>query len=164
VKIATIAVLVLLAALSLFSLLNWSAIVTPTTISLGFTTARAPLGLALLAGFGLLTATFFVFAMYQQATALVEARRFARDLHAQRAVADKAEASRFTDLRGYLEAELRALNEGAATAHAETKARLGRLEEGLVARLGEVTNGLAAHLGEVEDKIDRSLKTRLTAG
>jgi uncharacterized integral membrane protein len=158
VKIATIAVLVLLAALSLFALLNWGSIVAPTTLSLGFTTAQAPLGLVLLAGFGLLTATFLVFATYQQATALVEARRFARDLHAQRTVADKAEASRFTDLRAYLEAELGALSERVATSQAETQARLGRLEEALVARLGEVTNGLAAHLGEVEDKIDRSLK------
>jgi hypothetical protein len=158
VKTPTVIVLLVVVALSVFTLLNWSAIAASTSLSIGFTTVHAPLGLVLLIGSGLLTATFLVFVVFHQTAALVEARRFARDLRTERDLADKAEASRFTDLRAYLEGELRALADGSAAARADVQARLDRLEELLMTRLAEVGNGLAAHVAEVEDKLDRAVK------
>jgi hypothetical protein len=158
-KIVTVIVFLLALAFAAFAVLNWSAIAAPTALSIGFTTVHAPLGLILLTGSGVITAAFVSFVVYQQVSALLEARRFARDLHAERALADKAEASRFTDLRTYLEGELRALNERAAAARAETDARMGQLEVRLADRLTEVANGLSAHVSEVEDKIDRALRS-----
>jgi hypothetical protein len=158
VKTPTIIVLVVVVALSVFTLLNWSAIAAATELSIGFTTVHAPLGLVLLMASGLLTATFLVFVAFQQTAALVEARRFARDLRAERDLADKAEASRFTELRAYLEGELSAIAGGSAAARADVQARLDRLEDLLMARLAEVGNGLAAHVAEVEDKLDRAVK------
>jgi hypothetical protein len=160
-KAATIVVLLLVLAFSAFTLLNWSAIVAPTALSVGVTTVHAPLGLILLTGSGLLMATFLVLMAYQQGVALVEARRFARDLHAQRDIADKAEASRFTDLRAYLEGELRVLQAKANTAGVDADALLGRFEQILATRLSEVANGLSAHVAEVEDKLDRVLDARV---
>jgi hypothetical protein len=161
-KAPTLVVVLLIVVYSVFALLNWSAIATATELSVGFTTVHAPLGLILLAGSGVLTATFLVFVAYQQTAALVESRRFARDLKVERELADKAEASRFTELRAYLEGELRSLKEDVAAGHAETNAQAGRLEEVLVARLTEVANGLSAHVGEVEDKLDRALSPSAT--
>ncbi len=132
-KALTIVVLVLLALLALFSALNWAAVTAPVALSLGFTSVQAPLGLVLLAGTAAIIASLLVFLFYQQAAALLEARRASREILAQRELADKAEASRFTDLRAYLEAELRKLD----------------------ARIAETSNALAAHVAEVEDKVDR---------
>jgi hypothetical protein len=105
-RVLTGLVISLLAILSVFALLNWSTIAAPAPVSVGFATINAPLGLVMLVAAGLLTALFLAFIVYQQGAALVDARRFAKDLHAQRELADKAEASRFTDLRGYLHGEL----------------------------------------------------------
>jgi hypothetical protein len=105
-RILTGLVISLLAILSIFALLNWSTIAAPAPVSVGFATVNAPLGLVMLVAAGLLTAVFLAFIVYQQGAALVDARRFAKDLHVQRELADKAEASRFTDLRSYLHGEL----------------------------------------------------------
>src|SRR5262245_13583667 len=91
--------LLLFAATVLFAALNWSAFIAPTPISLGVATVQAPLGLILLAFIALLAVVFLAYALYLQTSFLVEARRSARELQAQRELADQAEASRFTELR-----------------------------------------------------------------
>lgn len=159
-KVLGLIVMAIVICLSLLALLNWSALSAPTALSLGFTTVNAPVGLVMLTATGLLTATFFAFIVYQQATALMEARRAARDLHAQRELADKAEASRFTDLRAHLDGELRALADKTAAGQGELGARLARVEEAVVARLTEISNGLSAEVAEVDDKLDRALQGR----
>ena len=151
---------VILLALALFSLLNWTVLSAPTSLSIGVKTVQGPLGIILLAGLGLLTATFVAFIAYERTTALLEARRFARELHVQRELADKSEASRFSELRAYLETEQRKSYERAAAARNDLDTRIGRLEQGLLDRLSEVENGLSAHLSEVEDKVDRALQAR----
>jgi hypothetical protein len=153
--IGVVAALVL--ATSVLVLLNWQAISAPTSLSVGFTTLEAPLGLTLLACAGLLVATLLALIAYQRAAALVEARQFARELRAQRELADEAEASRFTELRSYVEADLRNFRQEVAARDAETTARLDRLEHAMLARVSELANGISAHLGELEDKLDRSL-------
>jgi len=156
-RLLTAVVLALLALLTVFALLNWTAFSTPAPLSLGFMTVNAPLGLIMLLACGVLTAAFLAFIVYQQGVALVEARRFSRDLHAQRELADKAEASRFTDLRAHLDAEVAKIAERSGRAHAESTARLDRLEQLVLSKLAEAENGLSAHVAEVEDKIDRVL-------
>lgn len=148
-KLLTIVVISLVTVLTLFALLNWSAVVAPAPLSIGFATVNAPLGLIMLAAAGVLTAAFLAFIVFQQGVALVEARRAARDLHAQQELAEKAEVSRFTDLRTYLESELRKIDE-----------RVDRLEGAIVGRLAQTENGLSAHVAEVEDKIDRVLQVK----
>jgi uncharacterized integral membrane protein len=94
---------IVLVLVGLFAALNWSAIMAPTSLSLIFTRVDAPLGLVLLAIIGLLTVLFLVYLVYVQTVVLVDARRSARELQAQRELADQAEASRFTELRALLE-------------------------------------------------------------
>ena len=108
-------IVVLLALVALFALLNWGLITAPTNLSLGFAEVQAPLGLVLLGLLGLITAAFLFYVVYLQSTVLLETRRHARELEASRSLADQAEASRFTELRAYLEGRLREM-EGSLSA------------------------------------------------
>lgn len=101
--IRNVALLVALAAVAVFAVLNWSVIMAPTTLSLGFAEVQAPLGLVLLGLIALLSVLFLVYAVYLQSSVLLEARRHARELQASRELADQAEASRFTELRDRVE-------------------------------------------------------------
>jgi type VI protein secretion system component VasK len=110
-----------------FALLNWAAFAAPTTLSLGVTSVQAPLGLIMLGLVVFLCVLFAVWVISLQAGALLEARRQTRELQAQRDLADKAEASRFTELRS-----------------------------DLLARLNEHANASAAYFGQLEDRLERA--------
>ena len=147
-----------LVALAAFALANWNAFMAPTTLSLIFADVQAPLGLIMLVVTGLMTALFLGYIVFQQAGVILEARRYAKELKSHRELADKAEASRFTELRAYLEAELRRLDGHVSGTRDELQARTDRLEQALAAKLAETTNTLSAYVGEVEEKLDRVLK------
>jgi hypothetical protein len=159
-NLRTLQLLLLFTGIAVFAFVNWSAFTTPTTLSLVFGTIQAPLGLIMLGLTALLAVLFIIYIVYQQAGAIVEARRATRDINAQRELADRAEASRFTELRSFLESELRKLGTDIAAVQTETSHRIESAERALAGRLGEVSNGFAAHLGEVEDKIDRTIQSR----
>jgi hypothetical protein len=92
----------------------------------------------------------------QQASVLVETRRMAKELSAQRTLADQAEASRFTDLRAYIDQVLQRDRPGGAGIPVDLAARLDRIEAGLKAQ-AEHSNTLAATIGELDDRIERLL-------
>jgi uncharacterized integral membrane protein len=150
----TLALLLALAALAVFAAINWSAFTTPATLSLVFTTVEAPLGVVMLAVACAIAVLFLLFIAYLQTTVLLDARRHARELEASRALADQAEASRFTELRGYLEAELARLAAARAQGEANLVARIDRLDADLRAAIEQAGNTLAAYIGEVEDRLD----------
>jgi biopolymer transport protein ExbB/TolQ len=143
--------------LAVFALLNWGAFSAPTTLSLGFAEVQAPLGLVMLVVTGIVSGLFLVYIVYQQAGAILESRRYEKELRANRELADKAEASRFTELRAYLASELDRLQAERTAEAQHAGARLQQLEERLQQRLDESARGLSAHLGEIEDKLDRVL-------
>lgn len=153
-KLLTLLLLVAIVILLGFTLLNWAAFTSPSTLSVGVTTVQVPLGLVMLAASALLTAMFAAFILYQQAAALLAARTAARDLEGQRKLAEDAERSRVAELRSFMETRLATLAPGSSDV------TMKRLEAALVARLDEMENALAAHLGEIEDKIDRALAAR----
>ena len=99
-------IIVVLGVLVVFAAINWSAFVTPTALSVGFTTMEAPLGLILLGIAASLTLLFLIYVVYLQSSTLMESRRYGRELQAQREVAERAEASRFTHLQSFQEPEL----------------------------------------------------------
>ena len=146
--------LLLLAA---FTMMNWGAFLTPTTLSLGVADVQAPLGLVMLAVTAAVSGLFLLYILVQQATVIMESRRMAKDLQAQRELADKAEASRFTEMRGFIESELRRLEAQTAASTRELRDALQSVEQQLGSRLEESTRSLSAYVGEVEDKIDRVL-------
>ena len=150
-------VAMVLAALALFAMLNWSAFTTPTALTLGFAEVQAPLGVIMLIVTGLVSGLFLVYIVFQQAGVILEARRYAKDLKAQRELADKAEASRFTELRAFLDGELRRIEALGAASTREAVARVEQAERQLQDKLAEATRTLSAYVGEIEDKLDRVL-------
>ena len=116
-KLSTLLLLLILTAIAAFTALNWHVFITPTELSLGFTTAQIPLGLVMLGLLAFLTSLFLGFVVYLQTSALLETRRHSRELQASRELADQAEASRFNELRNFLEVEVLKLT----NLHAESK-------------------------------------------
>ena len=146
--------LLLFAVIALFAVLNWSAFMAPTAISLGVASVQAPLGLILLAFIALLAAVFLGYLVYLQTTFLMEARRNARELQAQRELADQAEASRFSQLQSFLEAELRKLAQYGDETKAAILARTDVLQQELRSTIEHSGNTLAAYIGELEDRLE----------
>ena len=126
-----------LVLVGLFALINWATFSALTSLSLGFTTVQAPLGLIMLGLIVFLCVLFTVWVISLQAGSLMEARRQTRELQAQRDLADKAEASRFTELR------------------IELMARLDRLQSDSRIAIEQNGNAVAAQLGQLEDRLER---------
>ena len=126
-----------LVLVGLFALINWPAFSALTPLSLGFTTVQAPLGLIMLGFIAFLCVLFTVWVISLQASSLLESRRQTRELQAQRDLADKAEASRFTELR------------------TELMARLDRLQSDSRNAVEQNANAVAAQLGQLEDRLER---------
>jgi ABC-type multidrug transport system fused ATPase/permease subunit len=151
----TLLIIVVIGLLAVFALLNWSVFLAQTTLSVGFTTVEAPLGLILLSVTGVLTLLFLVYVVYLQSSALVESRRFSRELQAQREIADHAEASRFNQLQSFLTAEMGQLAQQTLESKTATLAKLDEVERDLRTAIEQSANTLAAYLGEIEDRFDR---------
>jgi uncharacterized integral membrane protein len=153
-SLRTLSLILVFALLALFTALNWSAFMTPTSLSVLFGTVQAPLGLIMLGFTAVLSALFLVYLVYVQTTVMLEARRTARELTAQRELADQAEASRFTELRNLVEARLQQLEAAATEAQTRTLTRLDALEGDLRASVESAANTLAAYIGEIEDRLE----------
>ena len=152
----TLLIVVLLGALVLFAALNWSAFTTQTTLYLLFTKVEAPLGLILLGVISTLTVLFLIYLVYWQSSVLLEGRRHAREVQTLREIAENAETSRFTQLRSFLEAELKGLADRSAESKAAVLARTDEIDRDLRAAIEQSANTLAAYIGEVDDRVERA--------
>jgi uncharacterized integral membrane protein len=153
----TLVLVVLLAALALFAAINWHAFVAPTTLSLVVTQVQAPLGVIMLGFTAAIAAAFLIYIVYMQTGVVLELRRQARALEAQRELADRAEASRFTELREYLGTELTALRTAGQPGN-ELQLKLDQLQRELREEIHASGNTLAAYIGELEERLeDRGL-------
>ncbi len=111
-NLRNLTLLVILILVAIFAGLNWSLITAPAQLNLLFAHASAPLGLVLLSVIALLTVLYFFFIAMVETGALLEIRRYARQVEQARKLADKAEASRFAELKTFLEKDLSALKSG----------------------------------------------------
>jgi uncharacterized integral membrane protein len=145
-------VVLLIAALAA---LNWGVLAAPTAMSLGFMQVTAPLGLIMLGLTALLGIFFVAYVVYLQTSVLFETRRHTKEMQAQRELADRAEASRFTELRNFLESQENAHMTRNAERHAALLARVEQLETAIRLRSDQTDNTLAAHIGQLEDRFDR---------
>lgn len=161
-KLSTLLLLLVLTAIAAFAALNWNVFITPTELSLGFTTTQIPLGLVMLGLLIFVTALFLLFVLYLQTSALLETRRQSRELKASRELADQAEASRFSELRDVIEAEFLKLKNQHAASQSEEIARTEQLEKNLRSATEQSGNTLAAYIGELEDRLEKSI-TRSSA-
>ena len=147
-NIRSLTILVLLALLAVFAVVNWGTFISPTELSLVFTRVEAPLGLIMLGFTALLTVVFLGYVMFVQMSALSASRKHSEELRHQRELADRAEASRFTELRQFLVGELEGLRQSQLDSE-------GRLRD----ELASTANSLAASIGELDERVERMAPT-----
>ena len=147
--------LVIVLFIAALAALNWGTLSAPTNVWLGFMTVSAPLGLIMLGLTVVLAAFFLVYVLYLHSSVLLDAKRHNKEMQVQRDLADKAEASRFTELRNFLEVQENRHMAQNAERHASLLTRLGQLESVVRQRSEQSDNTVAAHIGQLEDRIER---------
>ena len=144
---ARTALLTLIVLLIIFlATMNWQVLQKLEPVNLGFTTVDAPLGLIMLCLTTLLAVFSLAYVLTLQGSVLMETRRHNKEMLAQRELADKAEASRFTELRTVLELRHQ-------EAQQQLLSRLDTLEAQLKARAQESDNSTAAYVGQLEQQL-----------
>ena len=151
----TIFLVVAILLLAGFVALNMDEFTRTSMLSLGFTTIQVPLGLVMLLLLVIATVIFLATTLYMQSTNLIETRKYARELNTQRELADKAEASRFTELRSYLEVQALAAQHREAAASTVLAERFAQQQQALLTRLEQSDNSMAAYMGQLEDRLER---------
>lgn len=155
-RIKIMLLIVGIALLAVFAVLNVDEITRTSTLNLGFTSMQLPLGLLMLMLVMALALIFLVTTIYMHSAQLIETRKYARELSAQRELADQAETSRFTKMRGYLESQTTlALNRETETVAALDR-RLAQTEKLLLERLDQSDNSNAAYWGQHDDALMRN--------
>ncbi|EGF30019.1 hypothetical protein IMCC9480_2818 [Oxalobacteraceae bacterium IMCC9480] len=155
-KARTLILLIVLAAIAGFAALNWNAFMAPTTLSLGVADIQAPLGIVMLALMSALIVFFLIFVLYLQTSVLFDTRHHARELRSNRELADQAEASRFTELRGVIDAGLKQQSEADLASRTALLARMDQLDKSWKASLEQTELTLSASIGELDDRLNRS--------
>ena len=155
----TIFLVLFIAVVAAFVALNVGEFTRASVLSLGFTSVQVPLGLVMLALLAAVAVIFLGVMIYLQSSNLLETRNYARELSTQRELADKAEASRFTELRQYLEAQAASQQRREQAAEQVLGERFAAQNRVLMARVDQSDNTLAAYMGQLEDQIERREKT-----
>ena len=136
-----------------FAALNWSEIVRPTPLSFGLMVMDAPLGLILLAMLGLTLILFLAASAAMRTQSLLDYRTHQKTLEAQRDLADKAEASRFTDLRQHLDTHLKEMRERDAIATSEFDKAMLQSRREVQTQMEQMNRMLSARLNEMEQRL-----------
>lgn len=149
-KVLAITLILLLAVIGGFTALNWEVFNAPAELSLYFTTLYVPLGILMLGTLASLTILFLLFVVYLQSTALLSARRLSKELQTSRKLADQAEASRFTELRQFIEFSF--AKEVTLNTESRDKmvTRIEQLEETVKAQLAKHKETSSSYVSEFE--------------
>jgi uncharacterized integral membrane protein len=116
---------------ALFVVLNWRVFAGTAKLNLLLTSADVPVGVVMLLLFALGLLVLWNYVGAWQGTLLTEFRRQAKELQAQRLLAESAEASRFTELGTLVREEIAKLR----------------------TELQETEHSIAATLGEMDDRL-----------
>ncbi len=153
-RIRTILLVLAILVVAAFVALNMDEFTRISTLSLGFMTVQVSLGLVMLVLLGGATVIFLASVLYMQSTNLLEMRKHTKELDLQRQLADKAEASRFTELQAFLASQAAAQQQRQTDADAVLAASFAQQQQALMARIEQSDNTLAAYMGQLQDKLD----------
>jgi hypothetical protein len=131
VRFRSFLVLVASGLAALFVVLNWRVFAASAKLNLLLTSAEVPVGVVMLLLFALALLVLWIIVGRWQGTLLVEFRRQAQELQAQRLLAENAEASRFTELGALIREEI-----------AKLRSELQDTEHSIAATLGEMDDRL----------------------
>lgn len=137
-----------------FAALNWAEIVRPSPLLFGPVVMDAPLGAILLGLLALALVGFVIAAGTMRTQSLIESRHNLKTLEAQRELADKAEASRFTELRQHLDTQLHALRQRDEISATEFEKAMVNSQRELRTQLEQMNRTLAARLSELEHRLE----------
>ena len=133
-RFKSLLILVAAGLAALFIVLNWRVFAGPAKLNLAVTQAEVPVGIMMLMLFVLALAVLWILVSGWQGTLLAEFRRQAKELQAQRLLAESAEASRFTELGALIREEMAKLR----------------------TELQDTEHSIAATLGEMDDRLRKS--------
>jgi uncharacterized integral membrane protein len=153
-RIRTIALIVVIVLMAGFAALNVDEFSRTSVLSLGFTTVQVPLGLVMLVLLAAVLLVFLATTLYIQSTHLLEMRQTTRALTTQRELADKAEASRFTELRHYMETQVLSAQQREAAQATVLTERLAQTQQALTSKIEQSGNTVVAYIGELEDRLE----------
>ena len=142
-----------------FAVLNVEEFTRTSTLNLGFTSMQLPLGLVMLMLLMVVLLVFLVTTLVMHSSNLLENRKHAKQMTVQRDLADKAEASRFTELRLYLESQSAVAVQQKRDTIAAIDARLAQTENSMMKRLEQSDTTNAAYWGQQDDALSRSRMT-----
>jgi DNA anti-recombination protein RmuC len=147
-----------------FAAQNWPAFMQAQTLNFGILQSSAPLGLIMLVLLGIALVAFLISTAFIRTQSLIEARQHTKALDQQRTLADKAEASRFTDLRQHLDTQLREMRQREGIATAEFEKAMVQAQGEIKAQLELMNRTLSVRLGEFEGHLDARLEQRFRNG
>jgi uncharacterized integral membrane protein len=145
-RIRAIVLILVTVAIVGFLVANWSVFTAPANFHVLFGSVTLPIGIAMLGVIALIVLAFSVFVAFWQGSILMDYRRQAKELQAQRKLADDAEASRFTELSALLRTEVSALG-----------TRLDAAIDAMRAEVRDTEHSIAATLGEMDDRMRRNM-------
>ena len=149
-RIAFIVLAVLVTAI--IASLNWGEFTRLEPLSFGLFTANVAVGATMLVILGVVLAAFLVSSAIQESRYLLDHRRHSRALHAQRELAENAEASRFTDLRQHLDAHLRESRQREAVMGTEFEKRMLQSHQELRAQVERMHQMIGSRLDGLEGR------------
>jgi hypothetical protein len=141
-----------------FAALNAQEIMRPSQLNFGIFQTEAPMGAILL---GLLAVALLVFLASAAASAArmrAFETRYHRDLQAQRDLAEREEASRFTQLRQHFDDQLAATRLRDPIVSTEFERNMIQSQRELRQQLEHLHHTLATRLGELENRMDARLE------
>ena len=136
-----------------FAAQNWSEVQRTSPLNFGVVVGNASLGLILLGVLGLSFLVFLVGSAAQESRHLFEHRRYAKTLEAQRDLAEKAEASRFTDLRQHIDTHLGEIRQREAVAVTEFEKAMVQSQRELRIQVEQMNRTLVTQLVELESRL-----------
>lgn len=147
--------LILFVLCSVFLIVNWEGVMAEVNVNLLWTEIQAPLGLILLLGPGLLILLCLIYGFVQQAALSMDLRRVNKQLQQARDLAQKAELSRFTELKNELQKQIMELQNQSAARHSSLMAAVNGVQAAVDESAQETVNSLSASVGEVEDRLSQ---------
>lgn len=154
-RLKTLLLIVGIVLIAAFAVANVEEFTRPSVLNFGFTRMQLPLGLVMLLVVIVLMLIFLMTTLYMRSANLIETRGYAKQLAAQRELADKAEASRFTDLRRYMETQAALVaNQSKDVVNAMDR-RLAQTEKFMLQRLDQSDNTNSAYWGQHDDALSR---------
>lgn len=141
-----------------FAAQNWPEFLRTSPLTFGVIVEEASLGLVMLGVLAVTMLVFLVSSAMQDSRYVMESRRHAKSLQAQRDLAEKAEVSRFTDLRQQLDAHLRENRQRESIAATELEKAMIQNQRELRSQLETMHRALDGRLTDLENRLEARLE------